>query len=183
LELAQGGGAALFSFDLTGELPGPYSGVQIHLDIDPSHGLAREFLAGSFLALGDFDRHMAENVKHAQAHGISAEALAPLEKAYADGGRAGVVRLSLQHAASHPGAMPEIQLALLHSAIGEVDEALPHLTRALDARDPCLVDLAVAPQWDALRAHPEFEARLERMRLRGPKPKNNGPVGGTNRAV
>jgi DNA-binding winged helix-turn-helix (wHTH) protein/Flp pilus assembly protein TadD len=139
------------------------------LDIDPSHGLAREFLAGAFFALGDFDRHMAENVKHAQAHGMSAEALAPLERAYADGGRAGVVRLALQHAASHPGTMPDVQLALLHSEIGEFDEALPHLARALDAHDPCLVDLAVAPQWDALRTHPEFEACLERMRLREPK--------------
>jgi len=135
------------------------------LDIDPSHGLAREFLAGAFWAMGDFDRHMAENIKHAQAYGMTAEALAPLERAYADGGRAGVVRLALQQAASHPGAIPDIQFALLHSEVGEFDEALPHLTRALDAHDPCLVDLAVAPQWDALRAHPEFDACLQRMRL------------------
>ena len=135
------------------------------LDIDPSHGLAREFLAGAFWAMGDFDGHMAENVKHAQTHGMSAEALAPLERAYADGGRAGVVRMALQQAAAHPGAMPDIQVALLHSEVGEFDEALPHLTRALDTHDPCVVDLAVAPQWDALRAHPEFDACLQRMRL------------------
>jgi tetratricopeptide (TPR) repeat protein len=103
------------------------------LDVDPSHGLAREFLAGAFWAMGDVDRHMVENIKHAQAHGMTAEALAPLRRAYADGGRVGVVRLALQQAASHPGAIPDIQLA-------------------------------VAPQWDALRAHPEFEACLQRMR-------------------
>jgi len=134
-------------------------------DIDPSHGLAREFLAGAYWAMGDFDRHMIENVKHAQAHGMTAEALAPLEQAYASGGRAGVVRFALGQAASHPGAMPDVQLALLHSEVGEFDAALPHLTRALDAHDPCLVDLAVAPQWDALRAHPQFGACLERMGL------------------
>jgi len=136
------------------------------LDIDPTHGLAREFLAGAYWAMGDFDRHMVENVTHAKAHGMTAEALAPFERAYADGGRAGVVRLALDQAASHPGAMPDIQLALLHCEVGEFDAALPHLTRALDAHDPCLVDLAVAPQWDALRAHPEFGACLNRMGLR-----------------
>jgi DNA-binding winged helix-turn-helix (wHTH) protein len=136
------------------------------LDIDPDHGLAREFLAGAYWAMGDFDRHMAENLKHAQSHGMTADALAPLERAYADGGRAGVVRLALTQSAAHPGAMPDIQLALLHSEVGEYDEALPHLTRALDAHDPCLVDLNVAPQWDPLRAHPEFGACLERIGLR-----------------
>ena len=39
------------------------------LDLDPLHGLAREFLAGAYWKLGDFDRHMAENLKHAAAHG------------------------------------------------------------------------------------------------------------------
>jgi DNA-binding winged helix-turn-helix (wHTH) protein/Flp pilus assembly protein TadD len=136
------------------------------LEIDPSHGLAREFLAGAYWAIGDFDRHMAENVKHARSHGMTSEALAPIEQAYADGGRAGVVRFALRQAASHPGAMPDVQLALLHSEVGEFDEALPHLTRALEAHDPCLVDLAVAPQWDALRAHPRFGDCLHRMGLR-----------------
>jgi DNA-binding winged helix-turn-helix (wHTH) protein len=144
------------------------------LDIDPSHGLAREFLAGAFWAMGDFDRHMAENVKHAQAHGMSPEALMPLERAYAEGGRLGVVRLSLQHAASHPGAMPDIQLAQHYSEVGEFDEALRYLARAVDVRDPCMVDLAVAPQWDALRAHPAFDACLQRMRLRDSKEHNGG---------
>jgi DNA-binding winged helix-turn-helix (wHTH) protein len=136
------------------------------LGIDPDHGLAREFLAGAYWALGDFDRHMAENVKRAQSCGMTSDALAPLERAYADGGRAGVVRLALEQAHAHPGAMPDLQIALLHSEVGEFDEALPHLTRALDAHDPCLVDLNVAPQWDPLRAHPEFGTCLDRMGLR-----------------
>ena len=136
------------------------------LDIDPAHGLAREFLAGAYWAMGDFDRYMAENVKHAQSHGMTADALAPLHRAYADGGRAGVVRFALSQAATRPGTMPDIQLALLHSEVGEFDEALPHLTRAVEGHDPCLVDLSVAPQWDPLRAHPQFSACLDRIGLR-----------------
>src|SRR5688572_2935964 len=135
------------------------------LELDPGHGLAREFLAGAYWALGDFDRHMAENLKHAAAHGMPADALAPLERAYATHGRAGVVRLALEQAARQPAGFPEVQLALFHSELGDLDAAIPHLERAIEARDPCLVDLAVAPQWDALRADPRFERCLAAMGL------------------
>ena len=135
------------------------------LDLDPAHGLAREFLAGAYWALGDFDRHMAENLKHAAAHGMPADALAPLERAYATHGRPGVVRLALEQAARQPAGFPEVQLALFHGELGDLDAAIPHLKRAIEARDPCLVDLAVAPQWDALRADPRFERCLAAMGL------------------
>jgi glutathione S-transferase len=49
--------------------------------------------------------------------------------------------------------------------LGELDAALTHLERAIEGRDPSLVDLAVAPQWDALRAHPGFQRCLASMGL------------------
>ena len=51
------------------------------------------------------------------------------------------------------------------AAAGDCDAAFEHLDRALDARDPALVHLAVAPQWDSLRGDPRFNQRLARMRL------------------
>ena len=135
------------------------------LELDPTHGLAREFLAGAYWAMGDFDRHMAENLTHAAAHGVPAAALDELRRAYADGGRAGVVRLALQQAARQPQSFPEMQLALFHAELGDLDAALPHLVRAIEARDPCLVDLAVAPQWDAFRADSRFQRCLAGMGL------------------
>ena len=131
------------------------------LELDPSHGLAREFLAGAYWALGDFDRHMVENLKHASAHGLPPEVLEPLRRAYAEGGRAGVIHLAL----GQPAGLPEIQLALLHAELGDLDAAIPHLERAIETRDPCLVDLAVAPQWDALRVDPRFGRCLASMGL------------------
>jgi DNA-binding winged helix-turn-helix (wHTH) protein len=136
------------------------------LDLDPGHGLAREFLAGAYWKLGDFDRHMEENLKHAAAHGVAPEALEPARRAYAQGGRIGVVRLALHQAASHPRGFPDAQLALFHSELGDLDRALPYLERAIESRDPCLVDLAVAPQWDLLRADPRFARCLTSMGLR-----------------
>ncbi len=136
------------------------------LALDPQHALAREFLVGAYWALGDFDRHMAENLTHAAQHGVPAEALETLRRAYDDGGRAGVLRLALAQATAQAGAMPDLQLALLHGELGDLDAALPCLERAVDARDPCLVDLAVAPQWDMLRGDARFARCLAKMGLR-----------------
>lgn len=138
------------------------------LDLDPLHLLAREFLAGAYWKLGDFDRHMAENLKHAAAHGVPAEALAPLKRAYAENGRTGVVRLALEQAAQQSAKFPDVQLALFHSELGDLDAAIPYLERAIEGRDPCLVDLAVAPQWDALRKDARFHRCLAGMGLAQP---------------
>ena len=55
----------------------------------------------------------------------------------------------------------------MHSAeAGDLDAAFEHLQRMIDARDPALIHLAVAPQWDSLRADPRFNECLARMKLR-----------------
>lgn len=137
------------------------------LELNPEHGLAREFLSGAYWAMGDFDRHMAENIKHAAAHGVPAAALDELGRTYASSGRAGVVRHALDQAARQPNCFPDFQMALLHAELGDIDSAMPHLERAIDAHDPCLVDLAVAPQWDAFRGDARFARCLAGMRLAG----------------
>ena len=54
-------------------------------------------------------------------------------------------------------------------------QAFEHLQRLLDARDPALIHLAVAPQWDSLRADPRFNECLARMKLR-PVGTASGPM-------
>ena len=76
-------------------------------------------------------------------------ALDELRRACADGGRAGVVAWRCCRRRVDPQSFPEMQLALFHAELGNLDAALPHLVRAIEARNPSLVNLAVAPQWDA----------------------------------
>jgi tetratricopeptide (TPR) repeat protein len=135
------------------------------LELDPRHPHAREHLAGAYLKKGDFDRHLEENIGHAEAHGVPAAAFEPLKQAHATGGRAGVVRLFLERAASQPQAFPAFQLALFYGEGGEMDLAFQNLERALENHDPALVYLAVAPQWDSLRADLRFSQCLRRMGL------------------
>jgi hypothetical protein len=71
-----------------------------------------------------------------------------------------------------------LALVLHYALAGNLDAAFEHLQRALDARDPALVHLAVAPPWDSLRADPRFNQCLARMKLRpvgtvsGPMPES-----------
>ena len=72
---------------------------------------------------------------------------------------------------SHGAAQPELGIEGFSSRCdcaeaGDLDAAFEHLQRFIDARDPALIHLAVAPQWDSLRADPRFNECLARMKLR-----------------
>lgn len=131
------------------------------LELDPHHLLAREYLAGAYLKKGDLDRHMAESLAHASAAGCPSALLDDLRRCYDTRGRAGVVEFALR---ANPHG-PPFQLALLHGEAGNMDEAFSHLDVAIARRDPALVHLAVAPQWDCLRGDERFADRLQTMSL------------------
>ena len=132
------------------------------LELDPGHLLAREYVAGAYLQKGDADRWMLENITHARTFGAPAEMLDEVEQLFARGGRAAIVEHTLKQS---PNA-PAIQLALFSAEAGNLDEAFRHLDRAIECRDPALVHLAVAPQWDVLRTDSRFAERLESMGLK-----------------
>jgi adenylate cyclase len=134
------------------------------LALNPHHLHAREFLASAYLQKGDFDRYLAEVLDHAALAGVAAGELEPLKAAYAAGGPSRVWTYSLEQMAGNPN-VPALQLAVFAAQARDIDAAFLYLDRAITARDPSLVDLAVAPQWDALRHDARFEQSVTRMRL------------------
>ena len=110
---------------------------------------------------GDLDRHMAELLTHARAAGCPPDLLHDLQHVSDTRGRAGVVEFALRVNAKGP----PFQLALLHGEAGNLDEAFRYLDAAISLRDPALVHLAVAPQWDCLRGDERFGERLQAMGL------------------
>jgi len=134
------------------------------LELDPEHLLARECISAAYLMKGDHDRHMAENIRHAESFGAPSETIAELKNAYANGGRLGVIRHVLASIA-RGAKFPPFQLALLHGEAGDLESAFRHLNEAIDGHDPALVHLAVGPQWDCLRGDPRFSQCLARMGL------------------
>jgi len=136
------------------------------LELDPRHLFAREMSIGAYWALGDFDKQLAESMIHARAFGVPDEALAPMREIYARDGRRGLVSYSIAQVSANPPPAQRIQLAILYAELGDLDQAFQHLDAAIEIRDPALIYLAVAPQWDGLRRDSRFEARLSRMGLR-----------------
>ena len=57
-------------------------------------------------------------------------------------------------------------LAVNFAHAGDLDSAFEHLQRLIDTRDFAVIHLAVAPEWDSLRADPRFNQCLARMKLR-----------------
>jgi tetratricopeptide (TPR) repeat protein len=113
------------------------------LDRDPQHPFAREALAGAYWKLGNLER--AGELLHVGPK------LSPVKS---DG-------------ATQPDiSLGEWPLVVHYGEAGDLDAAFEHLQRVIAARDPVLIHLAVAPQWDSLRADPRFNQCLARMKLR-----------------
>jgi tetratricopeptide (TPR) repeat protein len=131
------------------------------LELDPHHLVAREYLAGAYLKKRDLDRYMAESLTHARAAGCPPDLLDDLQHMYDTRGLEGAVEFALRVNANSP----PFHLALLHGVAGRLDEAFRQLDAAIAQRDPALVHLAVAPQWDCLRGDERFGERLQAMGL------------------
>jgi DNA-binding winged helix-turn-helix (wHTH) protein len=154
--------------------------AQRALEIDPKHLLANEFIAGVYLKLGDVTSFLEKNVRRAADFGLPEEAVAHLkwvadrmEEVFATEGVAGVERFMAEQMENERFDFDTVlkmafRRAVLYAAAGRLDEAFECLNQAISIRDPALVHLAVAPQWDHLRDDPRFGEYLERMGLTSP---------------
>jgi hypothetical protein len=133
---------------------------------------------------GAFERALAEDLKRVEARSPGEETLAAFKRmftellrSYRGGGFADASRLIVEYRQravellSDDPARAErgnagLGVVVHYALAGDLDAAFEHLQRAIEARDPALVHLAVAPVWDSLRADPRFNECLARMKLR-----------------
>jgi serine/threonine protein kinase len=154
------------------------------LDRDPQHLFARELLGAVYWRKGDWERMLDENLNRQKARGVSEETLAAVKGVHAEilrvfhhDGWAAAHRCILEYrrragelkpdgAPPPEGGNANLAIVSEYAEAGDLDSAFELLRRAIDVRDPALVHLAVAPQWDSLRADPRFNVCLARMKLR-----------------
>lgn len=147
------------------------------LEIDPKHVLASQFITHVYWKIGEVNRFAAWIVSQAIAWGFSEERVAvmkqvtaDMQQVYATAGLSGVRRFMVDQI-TNPQLDFDVLLkmaffrAVLYGAAGRLDEAFDCLDQAIAYRDPALVHLAVAPDWDSLRADPRFAERLRSMAL------------------
>jgi len=147
------------------------------LEVDPKHVLACQFINKVYLKIGDVSGFAAWTVSEAIAWGFPEERVAVLkqvtaeiQQVYAKAGLSQVRRFLVDQITNpqldfDPLLKMAFFRAVLYGAAGRLDEAFDCLDQAIAYRDPALVHLAVAPDWDSLRGDPRFAKRLRSMAL------------------
>jgi tetratricopeptide (TPR) repeat protein len=147
------------------------------LEIDPKHVLASKSIMQVYWKIGDVNRFAAWTVSQAIVWGFSEEKVAvmkqvnaDMQNVYATAGLSGVRQFMVDQI-TNPQLDFDILLkmaffrAVLYGGAGRLDEAFDCLHQAIAFRDPALVHLAVASEWDSLRGDPRFAERLRSMAL------------------
>ena len=151
--------------------------AQRALDLDPTHLLAMSLLSFVHWRRGDLLNFLEENLGDAPPPGVSDEALANLHQIVAEmrsvqanAGLGGVTQY-MADAVKDPRLEFDLMLklasrrAIFYGDAGRLDDAFDYLDQAIASRDPALVYLSVAPQFDSLRGDSRFSQRLRRLAL------------------
>ena len=151
--------------------------AQRAIDVNPKHAQACQFMSYVYLKIGDIDRFAALAVRMSIEFGFPKEWVAVMrqvtaaaQQVYATAGLSGLNRFWVEQI-PNPQLDFDVLLkmpffrARIYGAAGRLDEAFDCLDQAVAQRDPALVHLAVAPDWDGLRDDPRFDDRLKKMGL------------------
>jgi len=136
------------------------------LEIDPTFDLARGVLATVYLTQGRFAETEVElNKLRLPDDGsmmISAWGQVFAREGRRDEALDAIARLN--EIAKHEFVSP-MQIAWVHLALGQNEQALDCIERAVKIHDAPLTSLKVAPNYDPIRQHPRFLAALRQVRL------------------
>jgi Tfp pilus assembly protein PilF len=133
----------------------------------PSAALVHRFLGFAYQQKGQMKEAVAEMEKALQLREGSAELLGELGYAYAVSGMPERARGILQdlEARSKGRYTSPYFSALVYAGLGDRDQALARLDRAVSDRSDAVVYLQVEPRLDALRSDPRFTALVRRVGL------------------
>ena len=136
------------------------------LDLDPSFPMARLRLGQVYEQRGDQDAALREILRARELAPESVEALAALAHCYGKfGRRSDALRVLEEIKAREDAGRSPYFLAYAYLGLGDAEQALAQLERAVDERSGWLVFLRVEPRFDPLRAQPRFSEVLRRVGL------------------
>ena len=137
------------------------------LAMDPTAEENHRLIGLAYMQLGKYDEAAAAFREAIASSDSRALATAGLGQAAALRGREDEARgiLAQLQAEAERRYVSPIAVAMLHTSLGEADQAFNWLDRAYEDRRGWLTYLRVEPILDPLRGDPRFRALLERMRL------------------
>jgi serine/threonine-protein kinase len=116
---------------------------------------------------GDEPGAVAAYLKQAEAEGAGADEIAGMKTAFATGGLKGLWRWQLDRLLEREKRefILQISVALLYTRLGQKEQALARLERAIEDRNHYVIALNVEPVWDSYRSDPRFVALVRRVGL------------------
>jgi serine/threonine protein kinase/Flp pilus assembly protein TadD len=138
------------------------------IDLDPTFIFSYLLFSIILVAMGRLDEAITAAQKANELSGGKAPTMWVLGSAYGRAGRTAEARQLLQELTARRRLtyVPASAIALVHGGLGEWDESLEWMARAIEERDPIIVTaLKTAPGYDPLRSHPAFQALLRKMNL------------------
>jgi serine/threonine-protein kinase len=134
------------------------------LRMDESYALAREVVGWCYEATGKYPKAI-EQFEDLMKKTGNRTLLANLADTYARSGDTRKARQTLDELKdmSKTHYILPSDIALIHAALGDKDEAFVWLDKAYDDRDTGLLLLKIHPLWDCLRSDPRFARLSERL--------------------
>lgn len=150
-----------------GNIPEAVRSYQRTLEIDPLFVAAYVPLAGAHLEAGEFDKAIEILQRASVFSGGHPIAVAALGYSYAKSGRSdeAISMQDLLFERMRDEYMSPYWIAVLYVGLGNFNQALVWLGRALEERDGFMVFLNVEPIFQSLHQDPAFRAILKKMNL------------------
>ncbi len=136
------------------------------LQLDPEFPIARNFLGLAYAGKGMYDAALAELEKGIELSGGQDPLyIGTLGLIYAMMGKRDEAEEVLAHLLefSRNRYVAPVNLAMIHGALGQKDEAFEWIEKAYEVRDDFMMVLKVSPRLDSLRSDPRFQTWLHRM--------------------
>jgi tetratricopeptide (TPR) repeat protein len=134
------------------------------LEMAPDFRLAHYYLGLALLQQGRYGEAIS-SLRKVRAVDYRQQVTAQLGCAYARAGRRAEAHETLQELRSmrRRGYVSPYMEALVYAALGEKEEAVSWLEKAMEERAPWMVFLQVEPCFDALRSERRFRRLVERL--------------------
>ena len=136
-------------------------------ELNPNFGQVYNWMTRAYEMKGDEQAAFAAHLKQAEARETGADEIAKLKAAFATGGLKGYWRRELDRLLEREKSryVAQLSIAILYARLGEKEQALARLYKAIEDHNLYVTALQVEPIWDSYRADPRFVALVRRVGL------------------
>jgi tetratricopeptide (TPR) repeat protein len=136
-------------------------------ELNPNWGPVYNWMISAYEMKRDEQEAFAALLKQAEVRGAGPDEIAGMKAAFSAGGLKGYFRRQLDRLLEREknGYVQQYSVAMLYARLGEKEQALARLQKAVEDRNFFVVHLNVEPRWDSYRTDPRFVALVHRVGL------------------